>query len=146
MCLLHRHNLKPPCEAIAHFSLVSASMQLHGAFQTPCCSTTTWSKASHSLPISFPPLLLLRTTALSQATPFHVAGDVVPELPHHAWKRLIVPGAEERTAALILSEPHFVNVDKFISRLQNVVPRTQVKALLHALPVIYGSSWEGTAQ
>ncbi|KAK9815944.1 hypothetical protein WJX72_012422 [[Myrmecia] bisecta] len=62
---------------------------------------------------------------------FHATNTSLPELPEGAWSHLICPqrtaaGAQHKTAALLLSEPHFIMVDELLHRLHSTVPEMPV--------------------
>lgn len=56
---------------------------------------------------------------------FHVDTAVLPKLPSDMWSRLIVPGGiatPANSAAFLLAEPHFVQVERFLEMLAAVAP------------------------
>ncbi|DBA84697.1 TPA: hypothetical protein ACH3X1_005950 [Trebouxia sp. C0004] len=79
--------------------------------------------------------------------PFHVKGPSLPELIPGQWDSLIqsshaASSSANNVAAVLLSEPHFVQVDELISRIQGVVPCPLVGGV--AQPNAWGENpWGG---
>lgn len=62
-----------------------------------------------------------------QFMPFHVKSTSLPELTASQWDSLIQSGnasedSRNNVAAVLMSEPHFIQVDELISRIQGVLP------------------------
>lgn len=71
---------------------------------------------------------------MRQVTPFHTYSTAVPDLPAGAWRRILLPGVGHSTAAILLSEPHFQDVQGLLRRITNLAPHTQVRYSCQAAP------------
>eukprot|EP00884_Botryococcus_braunii_P006252 jgi/Botrbrau1/15628/Bobra.4_1s0013.3 len=62
--------------------------------------------------------------------PFHATSPSLPALPPEVWDELARDShgfdLATNSAGFLLSEPHFTQVDEFVSRLQNVLPNTPI--------------------
>ncbi|KAK9917127.1 hypothetical protein WJX75_001174 [Coccomyxa subellipsoidea] len=66
--------------------------------------------------------------------PFHATSASLPDLRHGSWKDLIAApaagedgsGDPDRTAGLILSEPHFLSVEELLVRLRGALPEAPI--------------------
>jgi hypothetical protein len=67
-----------------------------------------------------------------QLLPFHVSEPALPSITAEQWKQLLQkPGSSSsssssalvhQNAAIVLSSPHFVEVEKFLLRLSSALP------------------------
>lgn len=80
-----------------------------------------------------------------QLLPFHVKEPALPSFTAEQWKELLqrpsqsTDGsssneAQQQNAAILLSSPHFVDVEKFLLRLSAALPGMPVGGWLGVLP------------
>jgi hypothetical protein len=122
--------------------LVSAvGTTLRSPFVPVCSLIATWlpslliqSVCANGQHISSGPGVSLLAASLPgvQLLPFHVSEPALPSITAEQWQQLLQkPGsssssssnkAMHQNAAIVLSSPHFVDVEKFLLRLSSALP------------------------